>query len=110
LFSNFTDVSISPDGRYVAYVGDSSALPRAVVRTLTGELIVVGRVQGGCDCDVDMNHARWVSPDSFEIAVVNSANTIPGAPFILAAGSVIGRRLHETVLSKEPAWHEASRR
>ena len=109
LFSNFTDYSISPDGRFVAYVGDSSAYPRAVVRTFGGELIVQGRVQSGCDCDVDLNHARWVSPDSFEIAIVNRANADHGAPYVLAAGSARGRRLREVGLPDEPKWHEGSR-
>lgn len=109
LFSNFTDVSISPDGRFVAYVGNSSAYPRAVARTLAGEVIVRGRVQGGCDCDVDMNHARWVSADSFEIAIVNRANENHGAPYILAAGSVRGRRLREVGIADARTWHEGTR-
>ena len=109
LFTNFTDVSISPDGRFLAYVGDSSAYPRAVVRTFTGELVVRGRVLGGCDCDVDENHARWVSPDSFEIAIANRTSSDHGAPYVLAAGSVRGIRLREVGLPEEPKWHEGSR-
>ena len=97
-----------PDGRHVAYVADSAG-PRAMVRAFTGELVVQGHVQGGCDCDVDMNHARWVSSDSFEIAVVNSANPRPGAPYVLAAGSARGRRLRESGLAEEPKWHEGAR-
>lgn len=109
LFFNLTDVAVSPDGRFLAYVADSSSGPYAAIRMLDGPLLLRGHVQGGCDCDVDMNHARWVTPDSFEVAVVNSANPTKGAPWTLFAGSVRGRRSRESGLSREPTWHDSSR-
>jgi hypothetical protein len=108
LYANFTDVSLSPDGRFVAYVADDDG-PRAVVRVLDGPILLRGSVQAGCDCDVDLNHARWVTADSFEIAVVNRANERDGPPWILAAGNVRSRRLSESPLSNEPTWHDGSR-
>jgi hypothetical protein len=108
LLVNFTDIAVSPDGRFLAYVADDNG-PVAVVRALKGLIVLRGSVQGGCDCDVDLNHARWVTADSFEIAVVNRANLTGGPLWVLAAGSVRGHRLRELGLSSEPTWHEGSR-
>jgi hypothetical protein len=107
LYSNFTDIALSPDGRFIAYVANDDG-PREVVRALDGPIVLRGSVQGGCDCDVDLNHARWVTSDSFEIAVVNRASLSGGAPWVLAAGNVRGHHLSERGLSNEPTWHDGS--
>jgi hypothetical protein len=77
VWPSYQDVLISPDGRYLAYVGEDSTPANpgtyAVVRDLkTGAIVVKGPGGGGCDCDEDFNHARWFPPDSFEIAVAHS--------------------------------------
>jgi hypothetical protein len=55
---------------------------------------------GGCDCDEDSNYARWIAPDSFEIAV---SHAITGAGWQLVAGRP-SRRVHIDTLRKEPEW------
>lgn len=102
----FQDFVVSPDGRYAAYVAEDP-LPGqmgtfAVVRDLlTGEVEMRGPSGGGCDCDDDSNYARWIPPDSFEIAV-SHANT--GAGWQLVSGRPSVRRLHIDTLRKEPEW------
>jgi hypothetical protein len=102
--SNFSDISVSPTGEYLAYVAyDSSGGPFAVVKKLpAGKLLLKSPSVGGCDCDVDLNHARWVTPDSFEIALVSTADSRGWA---IAAGSVGQRRLQTHFVTVEPAWH-----
>jgi hypothetical protein len=100
------DVVPSPDGRYVAYVADDTGRggTHAAVRELaTGALVLRGPGGGGCDCDVDMNHARWFAPDSFEIAVAHTADD--GGGWHRIAGRASARRFRTDTLSKEPSWH-----
>jgi hypothetical protein len=101
------DIVPSPDGRYIAYVADDTGGGRgthAAVRELaTGALVVQGPGGGGCDCDVDMNHARWFAPDSFEIAVAHVADDRGGWQPVARRASA--RRFRTDTLSKEPSWH-----
>ena len=100
------DFVISPDGRYAAYVAEDP-LPGnlgtfAVVRDLeTGEVVSRGPAGGGCDCDVDANYARWIPPDSFEIAVSHAAT---GAGWQRVSGRASTRRVHVDTLAREPEW------
>lgn len=110
VFSNFADVSIAPDGEYIAYVAYAgNAMPEALVRRFPdGPVVVRGTRAAGCECDVDLSHARWVSRDSFEIAVINRAASGDSAPeWLLTAGRVKPARQHTTGLRNEPTWHEA---
>lgn len=82
VWSSYQDVLVSPDGRYLAYVGEDTTPANpgtyGIVRELkTGAVVMKGPGGGGCDCDEDFNHARWFAPDSFEIAVAHS-NTSGG--------------------------------
>ncbi len=77
VWSSYQDVLVSPDGRYIAYVGEDTTPVNpgtyGIVRDLrTGEIVIRGPGGGGCDCDADFNHARGFAPDSFEIAVAHS--------------------------------------
>jgi hypothetical protein len=103
----YQDVLVSPDGRYVAYVGGDStpASPGtyAIVRDLaSGRIAVRGPGGGGCDCDEDLNHARWFPPDSFEIAVAHR-NTNGGWQRFSGKASL--PRVHVDTLVDEPDWH-----
>jgi hypothetical protein len=113
VFSNFADVSIAPDGKYIAYVADAGdAIPEARARRFPdGPVAIRGSRAAGCECDVDLSHARWVSADSFEIAVINRAAPGDTAPeWLLTAGGVSPARQHTTGLRDEPTWHEAQSR
>ena len=107
VWSSYQDVLVSPDGRYIAYVGEDTT-PESpgtygVVRNLvTGEVVAKGPGGGGCDCDEDFNHARWFPSDSFEIAV---AHTNSKAGWQRLAGNAAGRRIHVDTLTVEPDWH-----
>jgi len=102
----FRDFVISPDGRYAAYVAEDP-LPGnpgtfAIVRELlSGEVLARGPPGGGCDCDVDSNYARWIPPDSFEIAVSHAAT---GAGWQRVSGRASARRVHIDTLAREPEW------
>ena len=102
----FHDFVISPDGKYAAYVAEDP-LPGdlgtfAVVRDLvTGEIVARGPSGGGCDCDVDTNYARWIPPDSFEIAVSHAST---GAGWQRVSGRASTRRVHVDTLAREPDW------
>jgi hypothetical protein len=111
LHFQFTDIAISPHGQYLAYVAsDSTSGPYPVIRAFdTGAEILRGPAAAGCDCDSDMNHARWVSVDSFEVAVVNSADDQGGPAYWLLAGNAAVRRAHHLALASEPTWHDATR-
>ena len=103
----YQDVLVSPDGRYLAYVGEDTnpAHPGTfgIVRNLaTGAAVVKGPADGGCDCDDDLNHARWFPPDSFEIAV-SLAATARGWQRL--SGKASARRVHVDTLRTEPDWH-----
>jgi hypothetical protein len=99
----FEDVMISPSGQYLAYVGRENGGPYAAVVAVPG-MTTLWRSEevGGCDCDVDVSHARWVTADSFEIAVVSSANLRGWAVF---RGSAAGRRGSTSYQATEPDWH-----
>ena len=100
------DFVISPDGRYAAYVAEDP-LPGnmgtfAVVRDLlSGAIIARGPAGGGCDCDVDANYARWIPPDSFEIAVSHSSTE---AGWQRVSGRASTRRVRVDTLAREPEW------
>ena len=103
----YRDILISPDGRYIAYVADDTTLAntgtRGMVRDLaTGEIVIKGPAGGGCDCDVDLNHARWFPPDSFEIAV---AHTGTESGWQRLSGRASTRRFRVDTLREEPDWH-----
>ena len=107
VWPSYQDVLISPDGRYLAYVGEDTTPANpgmyAIVRELkTGAIVVRGPGGGGCDCDEDFNHARWFPPDSFEIAV---AHTNTSATWQRLSGKASASRLHVDTLTDEPDWH-----
>lgn len=107
VWPSYQDVLISPDGRYVAYVGEDTTPANpgmyGIVRELkTGAIVVRGPGGGGCDCDEDLNHARWFPPDSFEIAVAHS-NT--SGNWQRLSGKASASRLHVDTLTDEPDWH-----
>jgi hypothetical protein len=107
VWASYQDVLVSPDGRYVAYVGEDTTPENpgtyAVVRNLaSGEIVAKGPGGGGCDCDEDFNHARWFPPDSFEIAV---AHTNTKAGWERVSGKASARRIHVDTLTDEPDWH-----
>ena len=102
----FQDFVISPDGRYAAYVAEDPVPGQtgtfAVVRdVLSGEVVARGPAGGGCDCDVDSNYARWIPPDSFEIAVSHSST---GAGWQRVSGRSSSRHVHVDTLRQEPRW------
>jgi len=107
VWSSYEDILVSPDGRYIAYVGEDTTPENpgtyAVVRNFaTGEIVSKGPGGGGCDCDEDFNHARWFPPDSFEIAVAHT-NTKAGWERI--SGKASAGRMHVDTLPDEPDWH-----
>jgi hypothetical protein len=107
VWSSYQDVLVSPDGRYLAYVGEDTTPANpgtyGIVRELkTGSIVMKGPGGGGCDCDEDFNHARWFAPDSFEIAVAHS-NTSGGWQRL--SGKASASRIHVDTLSDEPDWH-----
>jgi len=107
VWPSYQDLLISPDGRYLAYVGEDTTPANpgtyGIVRDLrTGAIVVRGPGGGGCDCDEDFNHARWFPPDSFEIAVAHS-NT--GGIWQRFSGKASASRVHVDTLSDEPDWH-----
>ena len=106
VWSSYEDILVSPDGRYIAYVGEDTTPENpgtyAVVRNFaTGEIVSKGPGGGGCDCDEDFNHARWFPPDSFEIAVAHT-NTKAGWERI--SGKASAGRMHVNTLPDEPDW------
>lgn len=107
VWGSYQDILVSPDGRYLAYVGEDT-IPEnpgtyGIVRDLaTRSVVIRGPGGGGCDCDEDFNHARWFAPDSFEIAV---AHTNRGAGWERFSGKASARRFHVDTLSDEPDWH-----
>jgi hypothetical protein len=101
VFWIFNDIVPSPDGRLLAYVAEDSAVGTfAAVRDLrTGKMVARGNGGGGCECDVDMNHARWITADSFEIAVAR------GDGWQIVSGRAGTRRVHTDIVAVEPEWH-----
>jgi hypothetical protein len=107
VWGSYQDILFSPDGRYVAYVGEDTTPANpgtyAIVRDLkSGAIVVRGPGGGGCDCDEDLNHARWFPPDSFEIAV---AHRNSGGGWQRFSGRASASRVHVDTLSDEPDWH-----
>jgi len=107
VWPSYQDVLISPDGRYLAYVGEDTTPANpgtyAIVRDLkSGRIVVRGPGSGGCDCDEDFNHARWFAPDSFEIAVAHSNSNGGWQRF---SGKASAARVHVDTLNYEPDWH-----
>jgi hypothetical protein len=107
VWGSYQDILFSPDGRYVAYVGEDTTPANpgtyAIVRDLkSGAIVVRGPGGGGCDCDEDLNHARWFPPDSFEIAV---AHRNSGGGWQRFSGKASASRVHVDTVSDEPDWH-----
>ena len=107
VWPSYQDILVSPDGRYIAYVGEDTTPANpgtyAIVRDLkTGQIAVRGPGGGGCDCDEDYNHARWFAPDSFEIAVAHSNS---GGGWQRLSGKASAGRVHVDTLTDEPDWH-----
>ena len=107
VWPSYQDVLISPDGRYLAYVGEDTTPANpgtyGIVRDLRTRAIVVrGPGGGGCDCDEDYNHARWFPPDSFEIAVAHNSS---GGGWQRFSGKASASRVHVDTLTDEPDWH-----
>lgn len=107
VWSSYQDVLVSPDGRFIAYVGEDTTPANpgtyGIVRDLkTGQIVVKGPGGGGCDCDDDYNHARWFAPDSFEIAVAHSNS---GGGWQRLSGKASASRVHVDTLTDEPDWH-----
>ncbi len=107
VWPSYQDILVSPDGRYIAYVGEDTTPANpgtyAIVRDLkTAQIAVRGPGGGGCDCDEDYNHARWFAPDSFEIAVAHSSS---GGGWQRLSGKASAARVHVDTLTDEPDWH-----
>src|SRR3954463_11686778 len=107
VWPSYQDVLVSPDGRFLAYVGEDTTPANpgtyAIVRDLaSGRIVVRGPGGGGCDCDEDFNHARWFPPDSFEIAVGHNNSNGGWQRF---SGKASVARVHVDTLADEPDWH-----
>jgi hypothetical protein len=106
VWASYKDVLVSPDGRYIAYVGEDTAAGSsgtyAIVRDLATRTTVIRGPRGGCDCDEDFNYARWFAPDSFEIAV---AHTTTDSLWQRTSGRASTRTSHVDTLRQEPDWH-----
>lgn len=97
----YYDVMISPDARYVAYVANGWF---PIVREIATNSIVLRDTTegGGCECDSDRNHARWVNADSVEIAVAHHIKEPEG--WLLLAGRPSTKAVHVKMLDKMPDW------
>lgn len=97
----YHDVMLSPDARYVAYVADGWF---PIVREIATNRIVLRDTTdgGGCECDFDRNHARWVNADSVEIAIGHSIKEPYG--WLLLAGRPSTRAVHVKMLDQRPDW------
>lgn len=105
VLSGFNDVMLSPSGEYLAYVGrDNEHIYAAVAARPFRASIWRSQPVSGCDCDVDLSHARWVTADSFEIAVVSTADQRGWAIF---QGSVAHRQATRHYEPTEPRWHSS---
>ena len=107
VWSSYQDLLVSPDGRYLAYVGEDTTPANpgtyGIVRDLrTREIVIRGPGGGGCDCDEDFNHARWFVPDSFEIAVAHGSSN---GTWQRLSGKASARRTQVDTLTDEPDWH-----
>lgn len=108
VLGGYNDVMISPRAQFVAYVAkEDSGGAYGVVRDLESQRLVWrGPTAAGCDCDIDLSHARWVTPDSFEIAVVSTSNS---RGWSISSGSATARHAHLAYSASEPEWHLGSR-
>lgn len=98
----YRDVAISPTARYVAYVGSADEGDYPAVRDLSsGRIVVRGDGGGGCNCEVDLNHARWIDADSVEIA---TAYTSSRKGWLIFSARLSTRATHSSWVSKEPRW------
>jgi len=103
LWPFFEDVAVSPDGRFVAYVAWVDGHPLARIRPWPGlDPVLSGPPAAGCECDVDRNHARWVTPDSFEIWVDGATEAGSG---MLVRGNAGRRTIHVDTLASPPLFH-----
>jgi hypothetical protein len=101
--SFFHDISVSPDGRYLLYLGFDTLAHHefAAVRSLqTDSVVVRSGPTPSCDCDVDLHHAHWVSADSFEL--VTQVDTLR---WERVAGSAGRRSVRADTIMGEPRWH-----
>jgi len=99
---NFHDVALSPDGNYLLYLASDSVGNEwtSVRHWPDGEIVFTGPRQAACECDVDLHHARWISPDSFQVA------TRVGRPeWAVLTATLPGSGFHIDTVSGEPAWH-----
>ena len=84
----FSELTLSPDGRHVAYVAQESRpaarLWGAVRAWPGGQLVARADPAPGYPSDVNYNQVRWTGPDAYE--VVYRVDGIPGADAALAAG------------------------
>jgi hypothetical protein len=101
VFFVYHDVVPSPDGRFFAYVAADSAGTFGMVRELESGVVTI-RIpdRGGCECDVDRNHARWFAPDSFEIAVNHLEKG-----WLVSRGRASAKRFRTDTLAAQPKWH-----
>ena len=104
MWTFFSDLSISPDGRNVLYVAaDHHGNERTTVRRWPGALVVIqGPIREECECDVDRHHAHWVSADSFELGT----RVDPDSLYERISGSLAGHRIHvDTLQTGKRYWH-----
>jgi hypothetical protein len=102
VWGGYFDVMISPDARYVAYVDAKGWYP--VVREIATNRVVLRDTTegGGCECDVDRNHARWINADSVEILVAHDVK--PPEGWFLMAGRPSTKAVHVKMLDEKPDW------
>lgn len=108
VWSHYYDVAISPDARYVAYVGMDTSGTYPIVRELSsGRVVMRGPGGGGCECDTDRNDARWLSADSVEIAVAHHLGVHLGHDpvWLRLAGQLSTKGVHLDTLKSAPTWH-----
>jgi len=99
--SIFHDLTVSPDGGFLAYVALGNA---AVIYDLsTRQAVYTSASAIQCDCDVDRNHARWVAADSAEIALDNAQGAAGG--WLLVAVRLRPVRASVQAVSTEPNFH-----
>jgi hypothetical protein len=100
----FTDVSPSPDGRYLLYLATTTRGEEALAirRWPAAAVVLEGPWRNGCECDVDRHHACWVSADSFELGTRIGLRD----RYERVSGSVSARRIHvDTLVAPPTYWH-----
>jgi hypothetical protein len=104
MWGYFSDVSVSPDARFLLYLAmDRTGNERLVIRRWpAGTVVITGPSMEGCDCDIDRHHAHWVTADSFELGTRVSREEL----YERVSGSVGARRIHVDTLRTDRAyWH-----